>query len=90
MDIAILTLALGILGFSVNFFSGKYKLSLFSIIGGFVVLYIADLVFAYTTSLGIYYNGSPFEVLFNIALFLLIWGTLSFYITPKRTSRTTG
>lgn len=84
VDIIILTLASIIFGLSVNFFGGKYKLSLFMILAGFAGMYIADFMFSYTTALNIYYNGSFTEILFGLALFLLTWGTLSFYLTPKK------
>lgn len=85
MDIIILSIAIIIFGLSVNVFKGKYRLSLFSILAGFVCMYLADFTFSYTTSTGVYYNGSFVDLLFGIAQFLLTWGTLSFYLTPKRT-----
>jgi len=85
MDIVILTFAIIIFGLSVNFFRGKYKLSLFAILTGFVVLFIADFTFSYTTTFNIYYNGSIPDVLFTFGQALLTWGTLSFYLTPKKT-----
>jgi hypothetical protein len=85
MDMIILYIAVIIFGLSVNFFRGKYRLSLFAILGGFVCEFIGDFIYVYVTSLGMYYNGSVFELLFTIALYLLTWGTLSFYLTPKKT-----
>ncbi|MBI5123603.1 hypothetical protein HZA75_07130 [Candidatus Roizmanbacteria bacterium] len=84
MDIIILSIAIIISGLSINFFRAKYKLSLFAILAGFVGMYICDFTFAYTISLGLYYNGSIYELLFTFALYLLTWGTLSFYLTPKK------
>jgi hypothetical protein len=46
-------------------------------------MYIADMTFSYTTSLGIYYNGSIFELIFTFPIFSLTWGAMSFYIAPK-------
>ncbi|MEK7571366.1 MAG: NB-ARC domain-containing protein [Patescibacteria group bacterium] len=83
-DVIILTLAVIIFGLSVNFFRRKYRLSLFMILTGFVGMYISDFMFSYTTSIGIYYNGSFTEFMFCISLFFITWGTLSFYLTPKK------
>jgi energy-coupling factor transporter ATP-binding protein EcfA2 len=83
MDIIILTIATLIFGLSVNFFGGKYKLSLFAILFGFLFQYIADFLFSYMTSIDIYYNGGPIDLMFTLSLYLLSWGTLSFYLTPK-------
>jgi len=84
MDIVILTFAVIICGLSVNFLRGKYKLSLFVILAGFVSMFIADFMFSSTTTFNIYYNGSVFDIPFALGQGLLTWGTLSFYLTPKR------
>lgn len=86
MDIVILTIAVIIFGLSVNFFGGKYKLSIFAILCGFTSMYFADFTFSYTTSLNIYFNGDFGDFIFTIALYLMTWGTLSFYLTPKKIS----
>lgn len=84
IDIINLTVASIILILSVNFFGGKYKFSLFCILSGFISMYIADFTLAYTTSVNTYYNASVSDLFFTFATFLLTWGTLSFYLTPKR------
>ncbi|GEM_PF-560521 len=84
MDIIILTFAIIIFGLSVNFFGGKYKLSVFAILLGFTFLYVGDFLFSYTTSLNIYFTGNFVDLSFSIGLYLLNLGTLSFYLTPKR------
>ncbi|HXT84696.1 MAG TPA: NB-ARC domain-containing protein [Verrucomicrobiae bacterium] len=86
MDILTLTTSTIILGLSVNFFGGKYRLSLFSILCAFAFLYVGDFLFSYTTSTNIYYNGGPGDLIFATAFYLLSWGTLSFYLTPTRIS----
>ena len=84
MDIIILTLATIVFGLSINFFGGRYKLSLFSILAGFIFMYISDFAFSYITTTQVYYNGGPSDLLFTFAFYLLSWGTLNFYRTPKR------
>lgn len=84
MDVIIITLATIIFGLSVNFFRGRYRLSIYAILFGFGFLYLADSTFSYTTAQNIYFNGNLADFLFTIAFSLLAWGTLSFYLTPKR------
>lgn len=86
MDIIILTLATIIFGISVNFFGGKYKLSLFSILLGYIFLYSADFTFSYLTSTNQFYTGGFDDMLFMLGFYFISWGTLSFYLTPKRQS----
>ncbi len=84
MDIFILTIATIILGLSVNFFKGKYRVSLVVILAGFVFSFLGDMFFSYTTSIDTYFTGGVVDLLFTIALFLLTLGTLSFYLTPRK------
>lgn len=84
MDIITLTISTIILGLSVNFFGGKYRLSLFSILLAFACMYVADFLFSYTTSINNYVNGGLGDLFFTSAFYFLSWGTLSFYLTPKR------
>lgn len=84
MDAIILTIAVIIFGLSVNFFGGKYKLSVLAILVGFVMMYFADLAFSYAISLNTYYNGGHTDIIFIFAFYLMAWGTLSFHLTPKR------
>lgn len=76
-DAILLTTAL-ILGVSFKFFGGKYKLSIYSILIGFIALYIADFLFSYTTTANIYYNGSIVDLAFTIGLSLVTFGVLGF------------
>lgn len=85
-DVAILTVAL-ILGISFKFFGGKYKLSMYAILIGFLCLYIADFLFSYTTTANSYYNGGIADLFFTIGLSLLTFGILGFYF-PKENSPT--
>jgi energy-coupling factor transporter ATP-binding protein EcfA2 len=88
MDIVILTVAFIIWGLSVNFFGGKYKWSLFAILYGFVFQYVGDFMFSYFNSINIYYNGGITDLMFSIGLYLISWGALSFYLTPKIVTKT--
>ena len=83
-DVIILTFALVIFGLSLSFFGGKYRLSIFAIILGFVAMYLADFVFSYTTTTETFYNGNWGDLIFTIALFFITFGNLGFYLNPKK------
>jgi hypothetical protein len=89
MDIVIISIAIIIFGLSINFFGGKYRLSIFAILLGFTFQYVGDFIFSYMNSIGTFYNGGPADLMFSLALALISWGTLSFYLTPKRKSSST-
>ncbi len=77
-DVIILTLALLIYGLSFDYLGGKFKLSILSIILGFIVMYVSDFSFSYTTTIGAYYNGYFPDILFPTALFLIVFGVNNF------------
>lgn len=83
-DVIIVTLALLIFGLSFNYFGGRYKLSIFTIILGFIFMYLADFIFSYTTTIETFYNGNWGDLIFTIALFFITFGNLGFYLHPKR------
>lgn len=76
-DVVILTTVLAV-STSFKFFGGKYKLSMYTILLGFCILYIADFLFSYTTTAGIYYDGSIADLFFTIAMSFLTFGILGF------------
>lgn len=78
-DTIILTTAL-VLGTSFRFFGGKYKLSIYSILIGFVFMYIGDFMFSYMTTTGKYYNGGITDLFFTIGMFFLTFGIFGFYL----------
>ncbi len=80
----ILTTAL-LVGISFKFFGGKYKLSIYNFIIGFCFLYLGDFLFSYTTTMGIYHNGSFVDLAFMFGFSLITFGVLGFYI--KREER---
>ena len=82
-DVVILTLALLIFSLSVNYLGGKYKLSILSLLAGLVLMYFADFVFSYTTTIGTFYNGDFGDLLFTTALWLICFGTLGFSLPNK-------
>lgn len=82
-DVIILTTAL-IMGISFKFFGGKYKFSIYSIIIGFCFLYLADFLFSYTTTAGIFYDGYWGDITFAVSFFLVTFGILGFYFKQEK------
>lgn len=77
-DILILTIVALVFGLSYKYLGGRYKTAIYVILGAFVVNYIADFMFTYTTTLETYYNGSLSDALYVTALTLLSIGIASF------------
>jgi len=75
-DIIILSLALIIYGLSFNYLGGLYKRPILTIFFGFGVMYFADFIFSYTTTMGTFYNGNLGDLAFTLALSLISFGTL--------------
>ena len=76
-DTIIITLAFLVYGLSLKYLGGKYRLPILIILFGFVLMFLADFSFSYTTTLGTYYGGSPFDLLFVAALFAISFGISS-------------
>lgn len=82
-DVVILTLAILIFGLSFKYFGGLYKTSIYSLLFGFALMYLADFVFSYTTTVDTFYNGNYGDMLFTLALFFITFGILGFSKTIK-------
>ncbi len=80
-DIVILTFSLVVFGLTFKFLGGVYRLPILALLAGFVVNYVADFSFSYTTTAGSYYNGHWVDLLFPTAMALLAFGVNS--IDPK-------
>lgn len=78
-DFVSLTLAVLISGLSFRYLGGKYKFDIFAILSGLGVMFIADSVFSYTTTVGTFYNGNFGDLLLTVGVFLLTFGVLGFY-----------
>lgn len=73
-DVVILTLATLIYGLSYVYLGGKYKKAIYIILAGFVVNYLADFAFSYTTTMETFYVGGWVDLLFTITMLLLSLG----------------
>lgn len=81
-DVVILTAGLLVFGLSFNYLGGKFKTSILAIVSGFVLNYLTDFTFSYTTTKETYYNGHWVDLMFPAVMFLLAYGILSF--DPKK------
>jgi hypothetical protein len=77
-DFFSLTLAVVISGLSFRYLGGKYKYDIFSILLGLGVMFIADSIFSYTTTIGTYYNADFGDLMLALGMFLLTYGILGF------------
>lgn len=73
-DITILTLAVLLFSLSFNYLGGKYKTPILLILGGFVLNYIADFSFSYTTTIGTFFVANWIDLLFASTMFVLSLG----------------
>ncbi len=77
-DFVGLTIGVIISGLSFQYLGGHYKVDILAILLGLGVMYIADSVFSYTTTVGTYYNADFGDLLLMIGTFLLTFGVLGF------------
>lgn len=73
-DVSILLTSMLVLGLSYKFLGGQYKFSILILIFGFILNYIADVIFVFTTTVGTYFNGNISDLLYVIMLFILSIG----------------
>ena len=73
-----LALAIIISGLSFKYLGGKYKTDIWAILLGLGVMFVADSIFSYTTTIGTYYNANLGDLLLTTGVFLLSFGILGF------------
>ncbi len=78
-DFVGLTVAVIISGLSFKYFGGKYIVDILAVLAGLAVMFFADTVFSYTTTVGTYYNGNLGDLMLTTGLFLLTFGVLGFH-----------
>lgn len=66
-------------GLSFKYLGGRYFPDIISILAGLGVMYIADSVFSYTTTVGTYFNADFGDLLLAFGMFLLTFGVLGFH-----------
>lgn len=77
-DVLILTITTLIFGLSFKYFGGQFKSSILILLLGFAVMYVADFIFSYTTTIETFYVGHFGDLIFTIALFLMAFGIFGF------------
>jgi hypothetical protein len=82
-DFVSLMAAVIISGLSFQYFGGRYKVDIISILLGLFVMFVADSIFSYATTVGTFYNGEPGDLVLTFGLFLITFGILGFCEKPK-------
>lgn len=77
-DMLILTSALIIFTLSIGFLGGKYRTAVLVLLLGFVLNYIADFTFVYTTNVGTYFNAHYVDLLYSVMTFIVALGVSMF------------
>lgn len=75
-DIVILSLSLVIFGLSLKYFGGKYQTPILLLLAGFVINYLADFAFSWTTLTGTFFVASWVDFLFMSAMTALAMGVI--------------
>lgn len=78
-DFISVAIAIVVSGLSFKYLGGKYKFDIMTILLGLAVMFVADTLFSYTTTVGTYYNGNFGDLLLALGMFLLTFGVLGFY-----------
>lgn len=78
-DFVSLTIAIIVSGLSFKYLGGRYTASIVSILLGLAVMYFADFVFSYTTTVGTFYNGNWGDLMLTFGLFFLTFGVAGFF-----------
>jgi hypothetical protein len=78
-DFVSLAIAVVVSGLSFKYLGGQFIHSIVAVWIGLAVMFVADTVFSYTTTVGTFYNGNWGDLLLTIGLFALTFGALGFY-----------
>jgi hypothetical protein len=73
-----LTIATIISGLSFKYMGGRHTLDTVSILLGLAVMFAADFIFSYTTTVGTYYNADFGDLILATGVFFLSYGILGF------------
>ncbi|MBX4189628.1 hypothetical protein KW785_03505 [Candidatus Parcubacteria bacterium] len=78
---AIFTMVLTFYSLSMGFLGGRYRLPILILIFAFVVNFLSDFTFSFTTTKETYFNGHIVDFMFTCAMYLLALSLVS--LTPK-------
>jgi hypothetical protein len=74
-----LTVAVIVSSLSFKYLGGRYVWDIYAILLGLFVMFVGDVVFSYTTTVGTYYNADVGDLILSTGVFLLSFGVLGFY-----------
>jgi len=77
-DFVGLTVAVIVSSLTFKYLGGRYLWDIYAILLGLFVMFVADTIFSYTTTVGTYYNADFGDLLLATGVFLLSWGVLGF------------
>jgi len=66
-------------GLSYKYLGGRYQWDVYAILLGLVVMFVADSIFSYTTTVGTYYNADFGDLILALGTSLLTFGVLGFH-----------
>lgn len=78
-DFVSLTVAIIVSGLSFKYLGGKYTKDIWAILSGLAIMYFADFVFSYTTTVGTFYNGNWGDLALTMGLFCIAFGVSGFF-----------
>ncbi len=73
-DVIILTITALTFTLLLKYLGGKYKIAILTIMAGYVLNYVTDFTFSYTTTSGEYFNGHYVDLMFPTVMFILAFG----------------
>lgn len=77
-DLLAAVIAVIISGLSFPYLGGRYRLDIYFILAGLAVMFVADVIFSYTTTVGTYYNADIGDLILSLGTFALTFGVLGF------------
>ncbi|OGZ63874.1 MAG: hypothetical protein A3A98_01130 [Candidatus Staskawiczbacteria bacterium RIFCSPLOWO2_01_FULL_40_39] len=80
-DLLILTVVTLVYSLSYRYLGGIFKNAVYLILLGFILMYLADFAFSYTTTTETFYPANWVDLLFTTAMFIIVLGVSQF--TPK-------
>ncbi len=77
-DLLAAVLAVIISGLSFPYLGGRYRFDIYVILAGLAIMFVADAIFSYTTTVGTYYNANVGDLILSLGTFALTFGVLGF------------
>lgn len=77
-DVMVILIVAIVMGMEMNYLGKRLRLPFTLLVAGLTANYVADFVFSYSTSTGLYYNAHPTDLLFAVSLGLISFSVNSF------------